>query len=218
MFSVDTLSPLSHCFSRPDRSLAKPSASLCITAATSLSASSTVRRGSSTKPVCSLLHCDRKSTISGSANNGMDSEIAATLSRGFGSWPFTSLGPSGCFAGMSSPANSAVGSSSSILLSSATTPPLFFPQSSVPAPVPQIVSVSESSQFSDLLYLFHFSQPGEQSHAQIGSSPRPGDGRQKCRPHVDRNRILDSHEFSSKKTPGHRLLRLPLSGNRQNVT
>jgi hypothetical protein len=55
---VDTLSPLSHCFSNPDRSSAKPSASHCIIAATSLSSFSTVRRGSSTKPVCRLLHCE----------------------------------------------------------------------------------------------------------------------------------------------------------------
>src|SRR6185437_8775217 len=96
-------------------------------------------------------------------------------------------------------ANAELGSSSSILRSSAITPPLSFPQSLVPAPDPQTESGSESSPFSDLLYLLHFSQPGEQSHAQTGSSPRPGDGRQKCRPHVDRNRTLDSHEFSSKK-------------------
>src|SRR6185295_9970688 len=149
---------------------------------------------------CTLLHCDRKSTISGSENNGIDSGTAAAPFRGFGSWPFTSLGPSGCFAGMSSLAKAELGSSSSILCSSAITPPLSFPQSLVPAPDPQTESGSESSPFSDLLYLLHFSQPGEQSHAQTGSSPRPGDGRQKRRPHVDRNRTLDSHEFSSKKT------------------
>ena len=40
------------------------------------------------------------------------------------------------------------------------------------------------------------SQPAAQSHAQTGSSPPLGDGRQKCRRHVDRNRIRDSHEFS----------------------
>src|ERR1017187_10542247 len=133
--SVDTLSPRSHCFSKPDRSLAKPSASRCITAATSLSAPSTVRRGSSTKPVCRLLHCDRKSSISDSENKGMDSETAAALFGASGSWPFTSLGPSGCFGGML--AKSAVITSSSFVFSSAITPPLSFPQSLVPAPVPQ---------------------------------------------------------------------------------
>jgi hypothetical protein len=51
---VDTLSPRSHCFSKPARSSANPSARRCITEAPSLSASSTVRRGSSTKPVGSL--------------------------------------------------------------------------------------------------------------------------------------------------------------------
>jgi len=63
-----------------------------------------------------------------------------------------------------------------ILFSSAITPPLFFPQSLVPAPGLQIVSGSESSPFSDLLYLLHLSRPGEQSHAQSGSSPRLWDG------------------------------------------
>ena len=62
------------------------------TAATSLSASSTVRRGSSTKPVCTLLHCDPKSPISDLENKGMGFETAAALSRVSGSWPFTSLG------------------------------------------------------------------------------------------------------------------------------
>src|ERR1700677_3019054 len=216
--SVDTLSPRAHCFSNPDRSLAKPSASRCITAATNLSASSTVRRGSSTKPVWTLFHCDRKSPISDSENKGMGFEIAAALSRVSGSWPFTSLSPSGCFGELLSLATSAVGNSSSILFSSATTPPLSVPQLLVPAPVPQTRSGNESSPFSSLLYLPHFSQLGVQYHAQTGSFPRPWDDRQKCRPHVDRNRIPDSREFSSETTPGHPLLRLPLLGNRQNET
>ena len=53
--------------------------------ATSLSASSTVRRGSSTKPVCTLLHGERKSSISDSGNKGMGSDTAAALARVFGS-------------------------------------------------------------------------------------------------------------------------------------
>src|ERR1700722_4042409 len=98
------------------------------------------------------------------------------------------------------------------LLSWDITPPLSVPQSSVPAPVPQTRSDSESSPFSVLLYflhlhLLHFSRPGEQSRGQTGSSPRPWDGRQKCRLHVDRNRISDTHELSLKRTPGHLLLR-----------
>src|SRR5581483_4123827 len=143
-------SPLSHCFSRPDRSLAKPSASRCITAATNLSASSTVRRGSSTKPVCTLLHCDRKSPISDSENNGTGFEISVALSRVSGCWPFTSLGPWGSFGGNAALANSAVGTSSSVLFNSAITPPLSFPQSLEPSLVPQTESDSESSPSSDL--------------------------------------------------------------------
>src|ERR1700677_3436400 len=208
--SVDTLSPWSHCFSNPDRSLAKLSASRCITAATNLSASSTVRRGSSTKPVCTLLHCDRRSPISDSENKGMRSETSALLPRVSGSCPFTSLGPSGCFAGLPSLASSAVGNSSSILLSSAITPPLSVSQSSVSAPVPQTGSDSEPSPFSDLLYSPHFSHLAEQYHARSGSFPRRWDSPQKCQPHVDRNRIRDSREFSSETTTGHPLLRLPL--------
>src|ERR1700678_373283 len=208
--SVDTLSPWSHCFSRPDRSLANPSASRCITEATNLSASSTVRRGSSTKPVCILLHCDRKSPISDSENKGIGSETGTPPSGVSGSWLFTSLGPSSCVSGLPFPATSAVGNSSSILFSSAITPPLSVPQSLVPAPVPRTGSDSESSPFSDLLYLPHCFQLGGRSHARTGSSPRPWDGRQKCRPHVDRNRIPDSHEFSLETTEGHLLLRPPL--------
>src|ERR1035438_7073799 len=79
--SVDTMSPRSHCFSSPERSLAKPSASRCITAATSLSASLTVPRGSSTKPVCIVPHCDRNSPISDSENQGIDSEAASNHGR-----------------------------------------------------------------------------------------------------------------------------------------
>ena len=63
-----------------------------------------------------------------------------------------------------------------------------------------------------------FSQPATQSHAQSGSSPPLGDDRQKCRRHVDRNRIRDSHELSLPRTPGHRLPRLPPSENRQSET
>src|ERR1700730_14720436 len=62
--------------------------------------SSTVRRGSCTNPVCSLLLCDRKSPISDSENKGMGSETAAALSNVCGSWTVTSLGPSGCFGGL----------------------------------------------------------------------------------------------------------------------
>src|ERR1039457_3990104 len=54
------------------------------------------------------------------------------------------------------------------------------------------------------------------SHARTGSSPPLVDGRLKCRRHADRSRIPDSHEPSLKTTLGHRLLRLRLSGNRQN--
>src|SRR3984885_15941554 len=90
------------------------------------------------------------------------------------------------------------------------TPPLLFLQSLVLAPAPQIASGSESWPFSDLLYSLHLSQPGERYDGRTGSSPPPVGGRQKYRPHVDRNRIPDSREFSSKKIPGHRLLRLPL--------
>src|ERR1700687_4963125 len=201
--SVETLSPRSHCFSKPDRSLAKPSASRCITAATSLSASSTVRRGSSTKPVCTLLHCDRKSPISDSENKGIGFETASALSGVSGSWPFTSLGPSGCFGGIH--AKSAIITSSSFVFSSAITPPLSFPQSLVPAPVPQIESGSESSPFSDLPLLLRLSQPAAQSHVQTGSSAPLGDGRQKCRRRAARNRIRDSRELSLQRTPGHQL-------------
>src|ERR1019366_6251673 len=148
--SVDTLSPPSHCFSKPDRSLAKPSASRCITAATSLSAPSTVRRGSSTKPFCRLLHCDRKSSISDSVNKGMGSETAPALSRASGSWPFTSLGPLGCSCAMPWLARSAVVSSPSFVFSSSITLPISFQQRLVPVPVPQTASDSESSPFSDL--------------------------------------------------------------------
>jgi hypothetical protein len=52
----------------------------------------------------------------------MGFETAAALSGGFGSGSFTSLGFSGCFAGI----NSAVEMSLSILFSSAITPPLSF--------------------------------------------------------------------------------------------
>src|ERR1700719_493147 len=44
--------------------------------------------------------CARKSPISGSENKGVGFETAVALSRVFVSWPFTSLGPSGCFGGM----------------------------------------------------------------------------------------------------------------------
>src|ERR1019366_6440161 len=142
-----------------------------------------------------------------SENKGMGSETAAALSRVSGSWPFTSLGPSGCFGGML--AKSAVITSSSLLFSSAITPPLSFPQSLVPAPVPRRESGSESSPSSDLPLWLRLSQPAAQSHAETGSSPPLGDGRRKCPRHVDRNRIWDSPEFSLKRTPGHRLLRLP---------
>src|SRR6185437_1969329 len=119
---------------------------------------------------------------------------------------------------MSSLANSDVGSSSPILFGSAITPPVSFPQSLVPAQVPQIESGSESSPFSDLPLLLCLSQPAAQSRARTCSSPPLGDGRQKCRLHVDRNRIRDSHEFSLRRTPGHRLLQLPLLGNQRNET
>src|SRR6185437_509615 len=118
---------------------------------------------------------------------------------------------------MSSLANSDVGSSSSILFGSAITPPASFSQSLVPAQVPQIESGSESLPFSDPL-LLRLSQPAEQSRARTCSSPPLGDGRQKCRLHVDRNRIPDSHESSLKTTPDHRLLRLLLLGNQRNET
>src|ERR1700677_4010916 len=208
--SVDTLSPWSHCFSNPDRSLAKPSASRCITAATNLSASSTVRRGSSTKPVCTLLHCARKSPISDSENNGTDSEIATPLSKVSGSWFFTSLGLSSCFCGLPSLVTSAEGNSSSILINSAITPPLAFPQSLAPAPVPGIESGSGSSPFSTLPSLLDPSRPAARSHAQTCSFPPHLDDRQKYRPHADRNPIRDSRGFSLKRTPGHPLLRLIL--------
>src|ERR1039457_6903758 len=193
--SVDTLSPRSHCFSKPERSLAKPSASRCITAATSLSASLTVPRGSSTKQVCILIHCDRNSPISDSENKGIDSQAADARSKASDSRPFTSLGPSSCF-GAPFFARSAVVSSPSMVLSSSIMPPLSFLQSLVPAPVLQIENGSESSLFLDLPCLLGLSQAVAQSHAQSGSSPPLWDDQQKCRRHVDRNRIRDSHGFS----------------------
>src|ERR1700687_1211983 len=109
-------------------------------------------------------------------------------------------------------------SAASFAINSAITPPLSFQQPLVPAPVPQTESGNESSPFSDLPWLLHPCQPAAQSHAPTGSSQPLGDGRQKCRPHVDRNRIPDSHEFSLKKTPGPPLLRLPPLGKRKNET
>src|ERR1017187_4837000 len=186
--SVETLSPRSHCFSRPERSLLKPSASRCITAATSLSASLTVPRGSSTKQVCILIHCDRNSPISDSENRGIDSEAMAVRSKAFGLFVSTSPGSSSCFGEPFF--------ARSMVLSSSIMPPLSFPQLLVPAPVLQIESGSESSPFSDLPWLLGLSQAAAQSHAQSGSSPPPWDDQQKCRRLVDRNRILDSHGFS----------------------
>src|SRR6185369_10750761 len=52
--------------------------------ATSLSAPSTARRGSSTKPVCTPLHCNRKSPNSDSENKGAGSETGTVFSRGSG--------------------------------------------------------------------------------------------------------------------------------------
>src|SRR5580700_6673765 len=99
-----------------------------------------------------------------------------------------------------------------MLFRSAITPPLLFLQSLVLAPAPQIASGSESWPFSDLLYSLHLSQPGERYDGRTGSSPPPVGGRQKYRPHVDRNRIPDSREFSSKNIPGHRLCDCPSRG------
>src|ERR1700674_4384025 len=104
-------------------------------------------------------------------------------------------------------AKSAALTSSSFAINSAVTPPLSFQQWLVPAPVPQTESGNESSPFSGLPWLLHPCQPAAQSHAQTGSSQPLGDGRQKCRPHVDRNRITDTNGFSLKKTQGPRFLR-----------
>src|SRR5450755_1476740 len=95
-------------------------------------------------------------------------------------------------------------------------PLLFFQQSPAPVPVHQIESGSESSPFLALPWLIRLSQPAAQSHARTGSSPPLADGRLKCRRYADRSRTPDSHELSLKTTRGHRLLRLRLSGNRQN--
>jgi len=70
----------------------------------------------------------------------------------------------------------------------------------------RIASDSKSSPFSDLPLLLHFSLHAAQSNAQTFSSRPPGDGRQKCRRRVDRNRIRDSRALSERRTPCRRLL------------
>src|SRR5580700_6638605 len=92
---------------------------------------------------------------------------------------------------------------------------LFSLQPSAPAPVPQTAIDSESLRFGDLRCWPRLSQPATQSDALSGSFLRLEDGRQKCRPHVDRNRRRDSRAPSLRKTPGHRLPRLPPSESRR---
>src|SRR5208283_496959 len=106
----------------------------------------------------------------------------------------------------------------SFVLNSATKLLLFVQQSPAPGLIHRTGNGSESLLFSALPWLLGLSQHAGQSHAQIGSSPLPGDGPQKCRLHVDRNRIQDSREPSLLRTLGHRLPRRPPSGNRQSET
>ena len=119
----------------------------------------------------------------------MGTKIAAPLSRASASWPFTNLGPSGCFGGIPIARQFGRRKLLIVCLRSAITPPLSFQQSLAPASIPHIVSGNESLPFADLPCLLRLSQPAAQSHAQTGSCPRFGDGRPKCRPPVDRNRI-----------------------------
>ena len=57
-------------------------------------------RASGAKPVCRLSTVIGNLPISDSENEGMGSKIAVPLSRASASWPFTQLGPSGCFGGI----------------------------------------------------------------------------------------------------------------------
>jgi hypothetical protein len=107
--------------------------------------------------------------ISDSENEGMGSKIAAPRSRASASWPFTNLGPSGCFGGIPIARQFGRRKLLIVCLRSAITPPLSFQQSLAPASIPHIVSGNESLPFADLPCLLRLSQPAAQSHAQTGS-------------------------------------------------
>ena len=73
---METLSPCSHCPSSFDLSFENVCARSCIKRATSSSACSTERLGSSTKPVWSAIHCERKSRTDDSENRGTSSSLS----------------------------------------------------------------------------------------------------------------------------------------------
>ena len=160
---------------------------------------------SSIKPLCILLN----SPIFRFRKQGRRLRNCSSLSiRSFQLLAFYQLGPGGLLFAQchSSPGRAVVSSASFVFSSSAHYATSPFPQPLVPAAAPQTESGSESSPFSDLRGFPRLSQVVAQSHAQNGSSPPLGDGQQKCRLHVDQNRIRDSRELSSQRTQGHRFL------------
>jgi hypothetical protein len=120
-----------------------------------------------------FVQCDRKSPTFGSENKGVRSEISALTAQSFRLLALLQLRSFGLLCRIAVARQLRSGNLLIYSLELAITPPLSVPQSSVSAPVPQTESDSESSPFSDLLYLLHFSQPAEQHHAQSGSFLRP---------------------------------------------
>ena len=124
---METMPPSSHCFFNLARSLERPCACRCMTQATSLSASSTVRRGSSTKPFSRLVHRDPKSAISDSENKSKGSGILAfSPCKVSGCGSFASLSPSCGSGAMSKRATLAGTMYAFFIVSSAISPRLPF--------------------------------------------------------------------------------------------